>query len=59
MNGREVDTVSGIQMHIELQKLCIQTLGRHYVVFSDLSFVVLVAETKTSNNFIIFDVQIS
>lgn len=44
MNEREVDTVSGIQIHIELQQLWIQTLGRHYVVFSDLSCVVLAAE---------------
>lgn len=59
MNEREVEMVSGIQMQIESQKLWIQTLGRHYVVFSGLSCVVLAAETKTSNNFIIFDVQIS
>lgn len=58
MNEREVDTVSGIQIHIELQQLWIQTLGRHYVVFSDLSCVVLAAEPKTSNNFIIFDVRL-
>lgn len=32
MNEREIDTVSGIQMHTKLQKLWIQTLGRHYVV---------------------------
>lgn len=32
MNEREIETASGIQMHRKLQKLCIQTLGRHYVI---------------------------